>query len=204
MAMRPRTQTAIIIARLRSKAARIPYPVKKLFPRRLLRHRRILHRLPLKRWQALFLKQYRQQIANSPTPRERHLCRLAPDVRRVMWQRQRTMQHPRQEKQRQAHRIITQELCSPARTARSRRIRSRNRPYIPSRNPTRAAARRCRIAVGLFRPARQEKQQHRIRCAAPISRPVRQENRITTATHRDRRYGANPRSSAAPLCRLRT
>ena len=200
MSMRPRMQTGIIAARLRSKAARIPYPVKKLFPRRLLRHRRILHRLPLKRWQALFLKQYRQQIANSPTPRERHLCRLAPDVRRVMWQRQRTMQHPRQEKQRQAHRIITQELCSPARTARSRRIRSRNRPYIPSRNPTRAAARRCKIAVGLFCPVRQEKRQAKIRRAVPVSRPAAQESRIT----RDRRYRPSLHNSAAPLCRLRT
>ena len=204
MSMRPRMQTGIIAARLRSKAARIPYPVKKLFPRRLLRHRRILHRLPLKRWQALFLKQYRQQIANSPTPREKPPCRPAPDVRRVMWQRQRTMQHPRQEKQRPVRRIIMQELCSPARTARSRRIRSRNRTHIPSRNPIRAAAQRCRIAVWSLLSVQQEKQQHRIRRAVPISRPVRQENRITAAMHKARRYGANPRSSAVPLCRLRT
>ena len=200
MSMRPRMQTGIIAARLRSKAARIPYPVKKLFPRRLLRHRRILHRLPLKRWQALFLKQYRQQIANSPTPREKPPCRPAPDVRRVMWQRQRTMQHPRQEKQRPVRRIIMQELCSPARTARSRRIRSRNRTHIPSRNPIRAAAQRCRIAVWSLLSVQQEKQQHRIRRAVPISRPVRQENRITAAMHKARRYGANPRSSAVPLC----
>ena len=48
---------------------------------------------------------------------------------------------------------------SPSWAARSRRIRSRNRPYIPSRNPIRAAARRCRITAGLFCPARQEKRQ---------------------------------------------
>ena len=97
-----------------------------------------------------------------------------------------------------------QELCSPARTARSRRIRSRNRTHIPSRNPIRAAAQRCRIAVWPLLSVQQEKQQHRIRRAVPISRPVRQENRITAAMHKARRYGANPRSSAVPLCRLRT
>ena len=79
-------------------------------------------------------------------------------------------------------------------------MRSRNRSYIPSRNPTRAAAQRCRISAGLFCPVRQEKRQAQIQRAAPISRPVPQESRITPATHRDRRYRPNPHSSAAPLC----
>ena len=73
-----------------------------------------------------------------------------------------------------------------------------------SRNPIRAAARQCRIAAELSCSVRQEKRQAKIRHAAPISRPVRQENRITTAMHKARRHGANPRSSAVPLCRLRT
>ncbi len=150
MSMRLRMQTAIIIARLRSKAAQALHPVRNLFPRRLLRHRRILYRLPPKRWQAHFLKLRLQELASSQTPREKQPYHPAPDAHRAMWQRQRTMQHPLQEKQRQARRIITQELRSPARAARLRRIRSRNRPYIPSRNPIRAAARRCRITAELF------------------------------------------------------
>ena len=58
------------------------------------------------------------------------------------------------------------------------------------------AARRCKIAVGLFCPVRQEKRQAKIRRAVPVSRPAAQESRIT----RDRRYRPNPHSSAAPLC----
>ena len=80
-----------------------------------------------------------------------------------------------------------------------RRIRSRNRRYIPNWNPNRAAARRCKIAAVLFCPVRQEKRQEQIRCAVPISRSVPQESRIIAAMHRDRRYRPNPRSSAAPL-----
>ena len=49
-----------------------------------------------------------------------------------------------------------------------------------------------------FRPARQEKRQVKIRRAAPISRPVSQESRITAATHRGIRYRANPHSNAVP------
>ena len=109
------------------------------------------------------------------------------------------MQRQRQEKRRQAHHIIAQEACSPSWAAWPRRIRSRSRPYIPSRNPIRAAAQQCRIAAGLFCPVRQEKRQAKIRRAAPVSRPAAQESRITAA-HRDRRYRANPHSSAAPLC----
>ena len=92
------------------------------------------------------------------------------------------------------------DTSQPAMAARSHRIRSRSRPHILSRNPIRAAAQQCRIAAGLFCPARQEKRQAKIRRAVPISRPAVQESRITAAAHRDRRYRPNPHSSAAPLC----
>ena len=200
MSTRPRMQTAIIIARLRSKAAQVLHPVRNLFPRRLLRHRRILYSLPQKRWRAHSLKPRLPEMASSLTPRGKQLCRPAQDVRRVMWRRQRTMQHPRQEKQRPMRRIIVRILRSPPWAARSHRIRSRSRPHILSRNPIRAAAQQCRIAAGLFCPARQEKRQAKIRRAVPISRPAVQESRITAAAHRDRRYRPNPHSSAAPLC----
>ena len=144
MSMRPRTQTAIIIARLRSKAVRILHRRRILFPRRLLRHRRILYRLPQKRWRVHSLKLHLPELASSRTPRGKQPCRPAPDVRRAMWQRR------RQEKQRPMRRIIVRILLSPSWAARSRRIRSRNRPYIPSRNPIHAAMRQCRITVGLF------------------------------------------------------
>ena len=79
-------------------------------------------------------------------------------------------------------------------------MRSRNRPYIPSQNPIHAAARRCRITAVLLCPARQEKRQPQIHRATPISRPAAQENRITAATHRDRRYRPSLHNSEAPLC----
>lgn len=107
-------------------------------------------------------------------------------------------------KPRPAHRIVPQELLSPSWAARPRRIRSRNRPYIPSRNPIRAAAHRYRVMLARFRSVRQEKRQAKIHRALPFSRPVPQESRITAATHGDRRYRPNLRSSAVPLCRLRT
>ena len=72
--------------------------------------------------------------------------------------------------------------------------------HIPSRNPIRAAARRCRITAELLCPARQEKRQPQIRRATPTSRLAAQENRITAATHRDRRYRPSLHNSAAPLC----
>ena len=72
--------------------------------------------------------------------------------------------------------------------------------HIPSRNPIRAAARRCRITAELLCPARQEKRQPQIRRATPPSRLAAQENRITAATHRDRRYRPSLHNSAAPLC----
>ena len=53
-------------------------------------------------------------------------------------------------KQRPMRRIIVRILLSPSWAARPRRIRSRNRPYILSRNPIRAAAQRCRITAELF------------------------------------------------------
>ena len=177
MSMHPRTQTAIIIARLRSKTARILHSIKNLFRVRRLLHRRIPYNPPPKRWRAHSHKPRLLAPASSPTPRAKLLCRPAPDVRRAMWQRQRAMQHPRQEKQRPMRRIIVRILLSPSWAARSRRIRSRNRPYIPSRNPIRAAA---------------------------IRRLVPQESRITAAMHRGRRFRPNPRSSAVPLCRLQT
>ena len=110
------------------------------------------------------------------------------------------MQCPRQQKQRPMRRIIVRILLSPSWAARSRRTRSRSRPYIPSRNPIRAAAHRYRITLAWFRSVRQEKRQTKIHRALPFSRPVPQESRITAATHRGRRYRPNPRSSAAPLC----
>lgn len=143
MSMHRLTQTAIIIVRLRSKAARILYPVRNPFPRRQPRHRTIPYSLPPKRWQAHSLKLRLLEPASSPTLRAKPPCRLAPDVHRATWQHRRTMQRSRQGKQYPMRRIIMQKLCSPARAARPRRIRSRNRPYIPNQNPTRAAARRC-------------------------------------------------------------
>lgn len=163
-------------------------------------HRRIPYNPPPKRWRAHSHKPRLLAPASSPTLRAKLLCRPAPDVHRATWQRRRTMQRPRQEKQRPVRRIIPQERCSPSWAARSHRIRSRNRPYIPSRNPIRAAARRCRITAVLLCPARQEKRQPQIHRATPISRPAAQENRITAAMHRGRRFRPNPRSSAAPLC----
>ena len=204
MSMRPRTQTAIIIARLRSKTARIMHPVRNLFPSRLLLHRRIPYNPPPKRWRAHSHKPRLLEPESSRTPRAKPPCRPAPDVHRATWQRRRTMQRPRQPKPRPVRRIIPQELRSPSWAARSRRIRSRNRPYIPSRNPIRAAAHRYRVMLARFRSVRQEKRQAKIHRALPFSRPVPQESRITAATHGDRRYRPNLRSSAVPLCRLRT
>lgn len=194
MSMRPRTQTAIIIARLRSKTARILHSIKNLFRLRRLLHRRIPYNPPPKRWRAHSHKPRLLTPASSRTPRAKPPYRPAPDVRRVMWQRR------RQEKQRPMRRIIVRILLSPSWAARPRRIRSRNRPYIPSRNPIRAAAHRYRIMLARFRSVRQEKRQAKIHRALPFSRPVRQESRITAATHRDRRYRPSLHNSAAPLC----
>lgn len=166
MSMRPRTQTAIIIARLRSKTARILHSIKNLFRLRQLLHRRIPYNPPPKRWRAHSHKPRLLEPESSRTPRAKPPCRPAPDVRRAMWQRR------QQEKQRLMRRIIVRILLSLSWAARSCKMRSRNRPYIPSRNPIRAAAQRCRIAAGLFCPVRQEKRQLRIRRAAPIRRPV--------------------------------
>lgn len=194
MSMRPRTQTAIIIARLRSKTARILHSIKNLFRLRRLLHRRIPYNPPSKRWWAHSLKPRLLAPASSPTLRAKLLCRPAPDVRRAMWQRR------RQEKQRPMRRIIVRILLSPSWAARSRRIRSRNRPYIPSRNSIRAAAHRHRIMLARFRSVRQEKRQAKIHRALPFSRPVPQESRITAATHRGRRYRPSLHNSEAPLC----
>lgn len=203
MSMRPRTQTAIIIARLRSKTARILHSIKNLFRLRRLLHRRIPYNPPPKRWRAHSLKPRLLAPESSRTPRAKPPCRPAPDVHRAMWQRRRTMQRPWQPKPRPVRRIIPQELRSPSWAARSRRIRSRNNPYIPNQNPIRAAARRCRITAVLLCPARQEKRQPQIRRAAPISQPAAQENRITVPTHRGRRYRPSRHNSAAPLRRPR-
>lgn len=200
MSMRPRTQTAIIIARLRSKTARILHSIKNLFRLRRLLHRRIPYNPPPKRWRAHSLKPRLLAPASSPTLRAKLLCRPAPDVHRATWQRRRTMQRPRQQKPRPVRRIVTQELRSLSWAARSCKMRSRNNPYIPNQNPIRAAAHRHRITLAWFRSVRQEKRQTKIRRAVLFSRPAAQENRITAATHRDRRYSPNPRSSAAPLC----
>mgnify|MGYP007129769902 CR=1 FL=1 len=150
MSMHPRTQTAIIIARLRSKTARILHSIKNLFRLRRLLHRRIPYNPPPKRWRAHSLKPRLLAPESSRTPRAKPPCRPAPDVHRAMWQLRRTMQRTRQQKPRPVRRIVPQELRSPSWAARPRRIRSRNRPYIPSRNPIRAAVRQCRITVGLF------------------------------------------------------
>jgi len=138
--------------------------------------------------------------ASSPTLRAKLLCRPASDVHRATWQCRRTMQRPRQQKPRPVRRIIPQELRSLSWAARPRRIRSRNRPYIPSQNPIHAAARRHRIMLARFCSTRQEKQQAKIRRAAPISQPAAQESRITAATHRGRRYRPSLHNSEAPLC----
>lgn len=169
MSMRPRTQTAIIIARLRSKTARILHSIKNLFRLRRLLHRRIPYNPPLKRWRAHFLKPRLLEPESSRTPHGKQPCRPAPDVHRATWQRRRTMQRPRQQKPRPVRRIVPQELRSLSWAARSCRIRSRNRMHIPSRNPIRAAARRHRIMLARFCSTRQEKQQAKIRRAAPIN-----------------------------------
>ena len=166
MSMRPRTQTAIIIARLRSKTARILHSIKNLFRLRRLLHRRIPYNPPPKRWRAHSHKPRLLEPESSRTPRAKLPYRPAPDVRRAMWQRR------RQEKQRPMRRIIVRILLSPSWAARPRRIRSRNRPYIPSRNPIRAAAHRHRIMLARFRSVRQEKRQAKIHRALPFSRPV--------------------------------
>ena len=184
MSMHPRTQTAIIIARLRSKTARILHSIKNLFRLRRLLHRRIPYNPPPKRWRAHSHKPRLLAPASSPTLRAKLLCRPAPDVHRATWQRRRTMQRPRQQKPRPVRRIVPQELRSLSWAARSRRIRSRNRPYIPSQNPIHAAARRCRITAVLLCPARQEKRQAKIHRAVPVSRPAAQESRITAAIHK--------------------
>ena len=200
MSMRPRTQTAIIIARLRSKTARILHSIKNLFRLRRLLHRRIPYNPPPKRWRAHSLKPRLLEPESSRTPRAKPPCRPAPDVHRATWQRRRTMQRPRQQKPRPVRRIIVRILHSPSWVAWARRTRSRNRPYIPNQNPIRAAAHRHRIMLARFCSTRQEKRQVKIRCAVPISRPAAQENRITAATHRDRRYRPSLHNSAAPLC----
>lgn len=200
MSMRPRTQTAIIIARLRSKTARILHSIKNLFRLRRLLHRRIPYNPPPKRWRAHSLKPRLLAPESSRTPRAKPPCRPAPDVQRATWQRRRTMQRPRQPKPRPVRRIIPQELRSLSWAARSCKMRSRNNPYIPNQNPIHAAARRCRITAVLLCPARQEKRQPQIHRATPISRPAAQENRITAATHRDRRYRPSLHNSAVPLC----
>ena len=179
MSMRPRTQTAIIIARLRSKTARILHSIKNLFRLRRLLHRRIPYNPPPKRWRAHSHKPRLLAPASSPTPRAKPPCRPAPDVHRAMRQRRRTMQRPRQQKPRPVRRIIVRILHSPSWAARSHRIRSRNRPYIPSRNPIRAAAHRYRIMLARFRSVRQEKRQAKIRRAALLSRTASPGNRIT-------------------------
>ena len=143
-------EIGIIIARLRSKTARILPSIKNLFRLRRLLHRRIPYNPPPKRWRAHSHKPRLLEPESSRTPRARPPCRPAPDVRRVMWQRQRTMQRPRQQKPYPVRRIVPQELRSLSWAARARRTRSRSRPYIPSRNPIRAAVRQCRITVGLF------------------------------------------------------
>ena len=112
MSMRPRTQTAIIIARLRSKTARILHSIKNLFRLRRLLHRRIPYNPPPKRWRAHSHKPRLLAPASSRTPRAKLLCRPAPDVHRATWQRRRTMQRPRQQKPRPVRRIVPQELRS--------------------------------------------------------------------------------------------
>lgn len=169
MSMCPRTQTAIIIARLRSKTARILYSIKNLFRLRRLLHRRIPYNPPPKRWRVHSRKPRLLAPANSPTLRAKLLCRPVPDVHRATWQRRRTRLRPQRQKPRPVRRIIPQELRSLSWAARARRTRSRSRPYIPSRNPIRAAAHRCRITAARFRSARQEKRQAKIRCAVPVS-----------------------------------
>ncbi len=57
--------------------------------------------------------------ASSRTPRGKQPYRPAPDVRRVMWQRQRTELRPQQAKPRPARRIVPQELRSLSWAARS-------------------------------------------------------------------------------------
>ena len=200
MSMRPRTQTAIIIARLRSKTARILHSIKNLFRLRRLLHRRIPYNPPPKRWRAHSHKPRLLEPESSPTLRAKLLCRPAPDVHRAMWQRRRTMQRPRQQKPRPVRRIIPQELRSLSWAARSCKMRSRNNPYIPNQNPIHAAAHRYRIMLARFRSVRQEKRQAKIHRALPFSRPVPQESRITAAMHRGRRYRPSLHNREAPLC----
>ena len=200
MSMRPRTQTAIIIARLRSKTARILHSIKNLFRLRRLLHRRIPYNPPPKRWRAHSHKPRLLEPESSRTPRAKPPCRPAPDVRRAMWQRRRTMQRPRQEKPRPARRIIMQELCNLPWAARSSKIHSRSRPYIPNRNPIRAAAHRYRITLAWFRSVRQENRQRQLSRAVLFIQPAWQETHSTPPMCRDKPCRANPRSRAARSC----
>ena len=74
----------IIIARLRSKTARILHSIKNLFRLRRLLHRRIPYNPPPKRWRAHSLKPRLLAPESSRTPRAKPPCRPAPDVHRVM------------------------------------------------------------------------------------------------------------------------
>ena len=77
-------EIGIIIARLRSKTARILHSIRNLFRLRRLLHRRIPYNPPPKRWRAHSLKPRLLAPASSPTPRAKPPCRPAPDVHRVM------------------------------------------------------------------------------------------------------------------------
>ena len=201
--LRLRTRAPTIIAQRRSKPAQALYPLRKRFPRRPPQRRQIPYNLPPKRQQARSSKPHLPGSASGKTRPAKQPFRPAQGVRRGTLQRQRTMWKPRREKLRPGRRIIRQESRSPSWAAQLRRMRSRNRPYIPSRKPIRAAARRCRITAGMFCPVRQEKRQAKIRRAVPISQLAAQESLITAAMRKDKLCRANPRSSAAPLCRLR-
>ena len=201
MSTRPRMQTAIIIARLRSKAAQVLHPVRNLFPRRLLRHRRILYSLPQKRWRAHSLKPRLPEMASSLTPRGK--TAVPPGTRRAP-----------------GHVATPKNNAAPAAGKNSAQCAVSSCGYFAARHGRRghteyAAGADRTFSVGIpsaqqhnsaesrrdcFCPARQEKRQAKIRRAVPISRPAVQESRITAAAHRDRRYRPNPHSSAAPLC----
>lgn len=174
MSMRPRTQTAIIIARLRSKTARILHSIKNLFRLRRLLHRRIPYNPPPKRWRAHSLKPRLLAPESSRTPRAKPPCRPAPDVHRATWQRRRTMQRPRQQKPRPVRRIVPQELRSLS------AVQEKVRCSLHIQKRRSSAAPLCRLQTWQARS-----QQQIIRLRLLLRDPVWQEIRLChTAAHR--------------------
>ncbi len=199
MSTRPRMQTGIIAARLRSKAARILHSIKNLFRLRQLLHRRIPYSPPQKRWRAHSHKPRLLEMASSLTPRARQLCRPAPDVRRATWHR-RTMQHPRQQKQRPGasyHPAGTVQSATDGRVTQNMQQEQAVHSQSES-HPRSSASVQNHGGTVLSGTAGKTAGQNPSRTL--FSRPAAQESRITVPTYRGRRYRPSLHNSAALLC----